>query len=317
VPSLVLSPRFHAAVLSLIARSRARSCARQDVPVGDLFVRLIHPDPPNQPLTPVLQLTVHPQARNVIVARAAASATSGGTADATLALTWRLLDLSSLSTGIGAATTRALLVNAVEDSGGVEVSGRHYTPRQWLLTPVVDGRLGASCRRQVGVSVDVSGAVSQALSLPAGGHVPVDFPASGGVSIAFRDSSGSALGNPAQLADGQACEQSVQLVAVGGVLGTSTSATGSSSVATTPGPTHVDVANGYCRLVVPQIPERPDVVEVAEETTTTTRPTLDIFGEDGPGDGGLLGSPAAKRARSPHLLVLAALVACGAVFVRV
>jgi len=289
VPSLVLSPRFHAAVLSLIARSRARSCARQDVPVGDLFVRLIHPDPPNQPLTPVLQLTVHPQARNVIVARAAASATSGGTADATLALTWRLLDLSSLSTGIGAATTRALLVNAVEDSGGVEV----------------------------GVSVDVSGAVSQALSLPAGGHVPVDFPASGGVSIAFRDSSGSALGNPAQLADGQACEQSVQLVAVGGVLGTSTSATGSSSVATTPGPTHVDVANGYCRLVVPQIPERPDVVEVAEETTTTTRPTLDIFGEDGPGDGGLLGSPAAKRARSPHLLVLAALVACGAVFVRV
>ena len=71
-------------LLSLTRRSVAlqfRSATVTDVPVGDLFVRLLSPNPPNEPLTPIIVLTVHRQARNVVVARAevsGATASGGG-----------------------------------------------------------------------------------------------------------------------------------------------------------------------------------------------------------------------------------------------
>ena len=59
--------------------------------------------------------------------------------------------------------------------------------------------------------------------------------------------------------------------------------------------THVDVADGHCRLVIPTIPDRVELQAATTQPPTTTS-TLDIFGEDGPGHGGLVQSPAARGA---------------------
>ena len=79
-------------------------------------------------------------------------------------------------------------------------------------------------------------------------------------------------------------------------------------------PAHVDVADGYCRFVVPEIPPRP-VTERPIEAPPETQATLDIFGEGGPGDGGLTGS-AARAAAAPGGALAAALAVGAAVLLR-
>ena len=279
-------------LLSLTRRSVAlqfRSATVTDVPVGDLFVRLLMPDPPNQPLTPIIVVTVHRQARNVVIARAEASgatANAGGSAAITplQGMLWRLADLTSAAEVISSSSTRALLVNALEDSSGAEV----------------------------GVNVQVTGSLSRSLSLPPGGHTTLDYPSNGGLSVTFRDGS-TALGVPSELPFGDACSQSVQLIVVGGVRG-SAAPTSAGAVDASPGATHVDGADRYCRLVVPEIPEREPLEEATTQPPTTTS-TLDLFGL---GDGGLIqDSSAAVRLGSSALWLVLLLTASSVVVAQI
>ena len=76
------------------------------------------------------------------------------------------------------------------------------------------------------------------------------------------------------------------------------------------GAVHIDSANGHCRLVIPEIPEREEMVD-ARPPPSPPPATLDIFGEDGPGDGGIFGeSGAARTAARPSLLLSSLLLAC-------
>ena len=270
---------FGGTLLSLNRRSVPlpfRASTVTDVPVGDFFMRLLEPDPPYKPLTSVLALTIHPQSRNVMVARA----TAGG-GGATQGLSWRILDLGTDSAAIDALSTRILLLNALDDANGNGVT----------------------------VHADISGSVDQMIYLPASGMAALSFPADGGAAVSFTQATGGgALGSSVDLPFGEACAQSVQLVAIGGVLNPTD---GSDSEGTA----HVDAADGYCRLVVPIIPERL-VLQGATTQPPATTSTLDIFGPGGPGDGGIFGSPAACSARlaaqrSGGLLTLALLsMAC-------
>ena len=242
---------FGSTLLSLNRRSVPLQFAAStvtDVLTGDCFMRLVKPDPPFAPLTPVLLVKVHPQSRNVVVARA-----SGHGAE----LGWQLTDLGSQGDPISADSTRVLLLNMLDDSAGGGGSP---------------------------VSVDVSGSISQTITLLPQETAAFEYPSDGGALVKFTDvATGTAVGEAISIPFGDACPQSVQLVAAGGVLG--------SQIRTV----HVDAADGYCRLVVPSIPSR----EALEGTTTqppATTSTLDIFGPDGPGDGGLIQDSAASAA---------------------
>ena len=89
-----------------------RASAVTDVPVGELFVRLLKPEPPFAPLTPVAVVTVHAQARNALLARAtplgngSTSSTASASAFAEDSLSWRLLDLTSDAAVIPSQTVR-------------------------------------------------------------------------------------------------------------------------------------------------------------------------------------------------------------------
>jgi hypothetical protein len=70
---------------------------------------------------------------------------------------------------------------------------------------------------------------------------------------------------------------------------------------------HVDVADGYCRLVIPQIPQRVNPPAPAS-SPPRQQATLDIFGEGGPGDGGMLSAaPPGGRHRAGMASMLLAL----------
>ena len=252
-----------------------RGAAVTDVPVGDLFVRLLKPDPPYEPLTPIVAVTIHPQARNALVARAT-GATGATDADGVAELAWGVLDLDSGGSMIGATSTRVVLLNLLEDSTG--------------MAP-------ASATADVSGSYSVGG-----LALPHASAAAFEIHHDGGASVSFKDAAGATLGDAASVAFGEACAQSVQLIALGGVRG--------ETGALAPGPTHVDAADGYCRLVLPTIPEA-EAIEQATTQPPATTSTLDIFGDNGPGDGGLFPqSPAAASGRRCGVppVVFAALV---------
>lgn len=209
-----------------------------DVPIGDFFMRLLQPDPPFAPLTPVMAVSVAAQSRNVVIARTRA--------DRSGELAWQLVDLGAGASTIAAGSTRVLLLNTLEgaDGGGFVVSAT------------------------------VRGSAERTLTLMSGGSATIDYPSDGGMSISFA-AAGAFVGLEVQLPFGEACPQSVQLVAVGGIVGSSASTK------------HVDAADGYCRLVVPNIPDREALQGITTQPPTTTS-TLDIFGPGGPGDGGLI-----------------------------
>jgi hypothetical protein len=240
-----------------------------DVPVGDLFVRLLRPDPPYEPLTSIITVDVHEQARNALIAHASGAGASPS---------WSITDVGTPSTQIGATATRVLLLNYLEASAG-------------------GSRLAASA--------SVSGGISDTRTIAAGGSVELSIAHHGGASVSFHTQTGLALGSGLSLAAGTLCAQSVQLVLLSGVLGEAPpSASAPESLDLSPQATHVDGAAGYCRLVVPQIPDAEEL-ETSSPPPPPTTTTLDIFGENGPGDGGLLGGAApGRRPRGMALLVL-------------
>lgn len=184
-----------------------RASSVTDVPTGDLFVRLLRPEPPYEPLTPITAVTIHAQARNALVARAHGSGASPS---------WRIVDIGSSQSNVGTSATRLLLLNCLEASaGGTELPA----------------------------SAAVSGSADLQLSLGAGAQRAFEIPADGGASVDFSRGA-AALGAPTELPFGEACAQSVQLIALGGVVGTTPPADGSTEPDLTPGPTHVDVADG-------------------------------------------------------------------------
>ena len=132
-------------LLSLTRRSVAlpfRGSTVSDVPVGELFVRLLKPDPPNEPLTPILVVNTHSQARNAILAyaypvasdsvlpggqhtvgiythgRSGSNTSTSASSTAGRPLAWRLADLTSQAEVIPAGQVRALVVSAYEDGAG-------------------------------------------------------------------------------------------------------------------------------------------------------------------------------------------------------
>ena len=254
-----------------------------DVPVGSLFVRLLHPLPPYEPLTPIMVVHIHHQSRNAIVASASGLLRPNGLPQADSQLSWRLEDLTSVDTVIGATSVRAHIFNAFTDEFGV------------------DAPVGAA----------VSGAMSQSLSLSAGGHQKVDYPVDGGLSIAFADGA-TALGEPAQIAFGEACAQSLQLVVIAGRRGEVPPVPPLTirSVDLSPRAIYVDGAAGVCNLVLVPIPDK-EAEQAATTQPPTTTSTLDIFGEGGPGDGGLIASAGPPRLASPRVL-LSLLLICTA-----
>jgi hypothetical protein len=144
----------------------------------------------------------------------------------------------------------------------------------------------------------------------------------GGATVRFSQvmDQSRALGRPAVLNDGVACAQSLQLVVLIGSASPSAPAPPPLPPARPPGvsappPTdlyaprlvHVDVADGYCRLVIPQIPQRVNPPAPAS-SPPRQQATLDIFGEGGPGDGGMLSAaPPGGRHRAGMASMLLAL----------
>lgn len=224
-----------------------------DVAVGDLFVRLLEPDPPYAPLTAAMRIVIQPQARNALVALRSGDA--GGVP------TWHI---SSLAGGqIDASSVRLLMINGMVDVGGAFIDA----------------------------AATVRGSTSQQLTLPAGGGTAtVELPADGGADVTFTRGGGSALVS-ASLPFGEACAQSLQLMVLSGRVG--------ASGAEAPSAVRIDVANGYCRLVVPTIPPREELAQATTQPPRTTQ-TLDIFGPGGPGDGGLLPKSAARASARHH-----------------
>ena len=311
-PSL-LALNYRTAVLGFGAVTIA------DVAVGNIFARVLSTQPPYVPLSPIYCVTIHNQARNVLLLKRSTGDSGGGggggsascgfvSSRSASALRWRVADEGSSRAQVAASTVRLLVIN--------ELRARSGTVSTSTSTSATLPGLTARALLSSALLFNASA------SLPAGGSTEVVLPQAGGATVRFSQvmDQSRALGRPAVLNDGVACAQSLQLVVLIGSASPSAPAPPPLPPARPPGvsappPTdlyaprlvHVDVADGYCRLVIPQIPQRVNPPAPAS-SPPRQQATLDIFGEGGPGDGGMLSAaPPGGRHRAGMASMLLAL----------
>ena len=252
------------------------AAATTDVGVGEIFVRLRRPDPPYEPLSPISTVRIQRQSRNVLLAR------DRPPVNVSTSHVWSLTDAGAGREQIAPLTLNMIVFNALEDGVGAAI----------------------------GAGVTLSGAISTTVILSADSSAAfaVDADDTRGVGLRFfYPSDPTVTLASAQLEGATACAQSMVIVTLCGRRG----ATAEGAFVPTPRAVHVDVAAGYCRLIVPFIPERLDPPAPTYSPPSTVA-TLDIFGEDGPGDGGLFGAAPARH-RAPWLAWWLVVGATGAV----
>ena len=298
-----------ATLLSLNYNSVALSFGESvttDVATGDVFIRLRSPVAPYAPLSPIMQVSVRPQARNALLAtRSHVAHHDGGGSSRT---SWQVVDVGGQFSAVPASTVKLVVRNELRERralDGLPAGSQGLS---------VNAIIGTRTAHHIG---------SAPATLGAAAATEVTLAETGGATVGFTlgsDASRS-LGRSVDLADGVACAQSMQLVALIGSIDPTAPAPPPSAPAPPPASNgapapppldpfapravHIDVADGYCRLVVPQVPQRVDPPAPAF-SPPRTQGTLDIFGEGGPGDGGLLGdsnsaAPARRRSTAAQL----------------